>query len=314
MSPFAWAEAASACRPLLERCTFPGPGEPLVCAVSGGPDSTALLVLAVAAGCVVSAHHVDHGLRPGSGADAAVVRSVAGRLGVEVVVHRVVVAPGPNLEARAREARRSVLPAGIATGHTCDDQAETVVLNLLRGASSDGLAAMRAGRCHPLLGLRRSETHELCARLGIEVVTDETNADRSHRRNRVRHELLPAMCELAGRDVVPVLARQAQLLSDEGALLDALAAELDPTDVKALAAVPLPLARRAVRRWLRDRYPPDSATVERVLAVAAGEGRATDIDGARRVRRSRGRLHVAPIVDAPGVPDALGGGGAAPPG
>ena len=157
-------------------------------------------------------------------------RDVAGALGAEVVVHAVEVGPGPNLEARARSARLGALPPGTATGHTADDQAETVLLNMLRGAATDGLAAMRAGAGHPILGLRRAETHELCARLGVRPVEDVTNNDPAHLRNRVRHELLPALCELAGRDVVPILARQARLMADDASLLDELAAGLDPTD------------------------------------------------------------------------------------
>jgi tRNA(Ile)-lysidine synthase len=109
----------------------------------------------------------------------------------------------------------------------------------------------------------------------------------------VRHELLPLVDAIAARDVVPVLARQAELLADDGELLDVLALAVDPADAAALAAAPSPLARRAVRRWLRsgpEAHPPDAATVERVLAVARGERTACDVGGGREVRRSRGRL------------------------
>ena len=85
---------------LLARCTFPEPGTPLVCGVSGGADSLALLVLAVAAGCAVTAVHVDHGLRPGSAAEADVVRAAAERYGAGFRSVAVGVVPGPNLEAR----------------------------------------------------------------------------------------------------------------------------------------------------------------------------------------------------------------------
>ena len=107
------------------------------------------------------------------------------------------VAPGPNLEARARAARFAVLPADVATGHTMDDQAETILVNLLRGAGADGLAGMAPGRRHPLLGLRRLETHALCAEVGLEPVCDPSNADPAFVRNRVRHELLP-LCARGG--------------------------------------------------------------------------------------------------------------------
>ncbi|MEM8902439.1 MAG: tRNA lysidine(34) synthetase, partial [Actinomycetota bacterium] len=128
------------------------------CAVSGGPDSSALLVLAVAAGCDVEAIHVDHGLRPGSDREATIVAGTAERFGARVRSIRAPVEPGPNLEARARAARRAVLPDGTLLGHTADDQAETVLLALLRGAGIDGLGAM-GPRHRPILRLRRAETH-----------------------------------------------------------------------------------------------------------------------------------------------------------
>ena len=256
--------------------------------------STALLALAVAAGCVVTAVHVDHGLRPGSAEEADVVRATAERFGASFRGVTVQVGPGPNLEARAREARYAALPADVLTGHTADDQAETVLANLLRGAGSAGLAAMRPGPRRPILGLRRAETHDLCRRLGLEVVHDPSNDLPDHLRNRVRGELLPLLTELGRRDPVPVLVRQADLLRDESDLLDLLAADLDPADADALADAHPAVARRAVRRWLTDGYPPDAATVERVLAVARGEAVATEIGGGRRVERSRRRLHLRP--------------------
>jgi tRNA(Ile)-lysidine synthase len=274
---------------LLERCTFPEAGTHVTCAVSGGPDSLALLALAAASGCVATAVHVDHGLRAGSGAEAAVVADAAQRFGAAFESRAIQVDPGPNLEARARDARYSVLPKDALTGHTADDQAETVLLNLLRGAGLDGLAGMTAER-HPLLQLRRTDTHALCADLGLEPVRDPMNHDARFRRSRVRNELLPLLEAIAERDVAAVLARQARLLGDDAAFLDELAAVLDPTDAAVLAAAPAPLARRAIRRWLAGTHPPDAATVERVLAVATKASRACDAGGGRRVRRSGGRL------------------------
>jgi tRNA(Ile)-lysidine synthase len=274
---------------LVRRCTFPPAGTPVTCAVSGGADSLALLVLAVAAGCQVTAVHVDHGLRPGSAAEADVVAAAASRFGAGFRAERVALADGPNLEARARVARASVLPAGALTGHTADDLAETVVINLLRGAALDGLAGMRPDR-HPLLGLRRAETAALCEDAGLVPVVDPSNRDPRFVRNRVRHEVMPLLDAVAGRDVAGILARQAALLAADADLLDELAAGLDPTDARALAAAPEPLARRAVRRWLRDGHPPDAAAVGRVLDVARGHAVATDVDGGRRVERHRGRL------------------------
>ena len=285
---------------LLPRCTFPPAGTAVDCAVSGGADSLALLVLATSAGCQVTAVHVDHGLRMDSASEADVVAAAASRFGAKFVSETVDVGVGPNQEARARAARFGALPDGVATGHTMDDQAETVLLHLLRGAGSDGLAGMEPGLTHPLLGLRRSETHAVCAAVGLAPVQDPSNDDPAFLRNRVRHELLPLCADLAGRDPVPLLARQAGVLRDEAALLDLLAAEAapDPEDARAVAGLPLPLARRTVRRWLREtgagEYPPSLAEVARVLAVADGRAVATEISGGRRVRRSGGRLSVAP--------------------
>lgn len=275
---------------LIARCDFPAPGTPVDCAVSGGADSMALMVLAHAAGLHVTAHHVDHRLRPTSSRDIDLITPVADRLGIAVIVHTVEVTPGANLEARARDARRSVLPKGAMTGHTADDQAETVLINLLRGASAHGLSAMQPSSKTPLLGLRRTETRALCATEGITVVEDETNTDPRFQRNRIRHELLPLLADISRRDPVPILARTADLLRDDDNLLDELAAAIDPTDALALARAPVPLARRAVRRWLADPYPPDLATVERVLQVARGDVPGCDVGDNRQVRRSKQRL------------------------
>ena len=160
--------------------------------MSGGADSLALLVLAVEAGCDATAVHVDHGLRRGSAAEADVVAEVAARHGAAFETIRVEVGDGPNLEARARRARYAALPDDVLTGHTADDQAETVLLNLLRGSGLDGLAGYDPAR-RPLRLLRRRETHKLCADLGIQPVHDPSNDDPRFRRNRVRHELLPLL-------------------------------------------------------------------------------------------------------------------------
>jgi tRNA(Ile)-lysidine synthase len=291
----------------LARCRFPAKGEPLTCAVSGGADSLALLVLAYAHGCDVTAVHVDHGLRDGSAAEADVVAQVANALGARFVSKRVEVAAGPNLEARARRARYSVLPPDVATGHTADDQAETVLLNLLRGSGINGLAGMRPGPRHPILALRRSETAALCARVGLTPVQDPSNDDLSFARNRVRHELVPLCASIARRDIVSVIAKQATILAAEADLLDSEASQMDPTDAAALCRAPYALARRSVRMWLKmalpDGYPPSSAAVERVLRVARGEVRAAEVAARVRVRRSRRRLFVedAPELAASGV-------------
>jgi tRNA(Ile)-lysidine synthase len=299
--PRATGAAAGAIEALLARCRWP-PGRAVTAAVSGGADSLALLVLATRAGLEVTAIHVDHGLRDGSEREAEVVAEAAARFGARFEARRAAVAEGPNLEARSRAARYAVLPVGVMTGHTADDRAETMLLNLLRGAALDGLSAMgpRKGVQRPLLALRRGETSALCAELGLRVVHDPTNDDVRLRRNAVRHLLLPLMAEISGRDPVPVLVRQAALLADDAALLDELAAGVDPTDATTLAGAPLPLARRAVRTWLRagadaEAHPPSSAEVARVLAVARGDAVACELPGGRRVDRRRGRLRVEAV-------------------
>ena len=301
---------------LLRRCRFPEPATPLVCGVSGGPDSLALLVLAVAAGCQVTAVHVDHGLRPGSAAEAAVVAAAAARFGAAFRSERVEVGDGPNLEARAREARLGILGPGAATGHTADDQAETVLANLLRGSGVHGLAAMRAGPGHPLLALRRAETVALCDRLALDPVRDPSNDDPRFVRNRVRHELVPLCSAIAGRDIVPVLARQAALLAGDADLLDGLADLVDPRDARSLAAAPESVSRRSVRAWLTGDgpHPPPLDAVDRVLEVARGRHRATEVPGGHRVVRSAGRLSVVRGPSRTGPPaDPTEAGGAAPP-
>ena len=251
---------------LLARCRFPALLAPasaasaasaasraLECAVSGGADSTALAVLAVAAGLQPTLVYVDHGLRPDSAEDGEVVATLASRLGLRFEMRSLDLGSGPNLEARARAARYGVLVPEVMTGHTADDLAETVLYNLARGASLDGLAPMRPGPgrpVRPLLGLRRHETVALCAELGYPTLTDPMNADPAFARVRIRREVLPLLDSVMARDVADVIARQRRLLVADAEFLDSLAAGLDPTDAKVLAAAPMPLASRAVRSWL----------------------------------------------------------------
>ncbi len=236
------------------------------------------------------------------------VERAAARLGAEFLARRVKVAPGSNLEARARaaryatleEARREVGASAVLTGHTADDQAETVLLNLLRGAATDGLAGIAAHRgtlARPLLRVRRAETHALCRLLDLCPVDDPMNADPGYRRVFLRREVLPTLQRAARRDLVPVLARQAEVLRAESDLLEHLGADAllqaggsEPRAAE-LAALPAALARRAVRVWLRAPAP-SFDDVERVLCVARGTARAADLAGARRVERSGGVLRL----------------------
>jgi tRNA(Ile)-lysidine synthase len=280
---------------LLARCTFPAPGTAVVCGLSGGADSTAMTALAIDAGCAVEAVHVHHGLRPEADAEAEIAGGIAATLGVPFRVATVAVDDGPNLEARARAARRRALGPDALTGHTADDQAETLLLALVRGAGASGLSAIQPGWRHPILSLRRRETEALCAARSLCVVDDPSNRDPRFRRNRVRHELLPLLDEIAERDVTPLLARTAALLRRDDLLLEEMAAAIDPTDASALAAAPTPLATRALRSWLDDEgYPPDAATVERVLRVAHGRAAACEISGGRRIERHGDQLRLCP--------------------
>lgn len=284
----------------LAACRFPAPDTPLACAVSGGPDSLALVALARAAGHPVTAWHVDHVLRPDSAADGPWLAGVLRALDVDVEVVTVRVEPGPNLEARARDARYGALPRPVWVAHTADDLAETVLGNLVRGCGLDGLAPMRSrpGVWRPLLGLRRADTEAVCAAMGWEPRRDPMNDDPRFLRTRIRHEVVPLLGEVAGRDVVPLLVRLSALAGADADGLDALAAALDPTDCAALAVAPEALARRAVWRWLQAAaaddagHPPAVADVERVLEVAAGRVVACEVRGGVRVERHRGRLRI----------------------
>ncbi|CAB4756618.1 MAG: tRNA lysidine(34) synthetase TilS [Actinobacteria bacterium] len=277
---------------LLTKCDFPLAGTKISCAVSGGPDSMALLVLATASGCEVTAIHVDHGLRTDSENEFQIVEKLATELGAQFTSRTIKIEQGTNLEARARTARYEVMPHDVMTGHTADDQAETVLINLLRGAGLSGLSGMQRNQRHPILALRRAQTHQLCRELKIEVVEDPTNTDPKFQRNRIRHELIPLMDAISQRDVAAILDRQADLFREDSMLLDDLAKKIDVTDAKLLAAAPIALARRAIRQWLTEIYPPDAATVERVLDVARGTTLACEIGSNREVRRSQQRLQI----------------------
>lgn len=277
---------------LLEACHFPPAGTAVDLAVSGGPDSVGLLLLAVDARLVVTVHHVDHHLRAASGLDARFVEDLGASIGVEVVVHDVRVGPGANLEARARAQRRAVLPPGALTGHTMDDLAETVLLNLLRGAGVDGLSPMVDDPTKPLRAVRRGDLHAFVADRGVVARFDETNLSPAFWRNRVRHELMPLANDIAGRDVVPIIARQASLVYDERRWLDELAAldgrRLDEVDCRELRDWP----RARLRRWLRARlrdgdeeHPPSAAEVERAIRVVQGDATAVELAGGRRLSR-----------------------------
>jgi len=281
---------------LLARCHFDGAPAPVDLAVSGGPDSLGLLLLALEAGLVATVHHVDHHARPTSGADAEHVHAICQQLDVVFVRHDVLVEPGANFESRARSARRSAMPGGVLTGHTMDDLAETVLLNMLRGAGLDGLSPMVNDPTKPLRDLRRSDLHAFVSATPFVALHDETNDSPDFRRNRVRHELIGQLNDVADRDVVPILARQAVLLHDERTWLDELALDdravsLEEADCRVLRTWP----RARLRRWLRAQlrvadagdgsHPPSADEVERAIVVVDGDVVATELSGGRRLSR-----------------------------
>ncbi len=280
--------------PFFEQCMFPSTG-PIHCAVSGGADSSALLILASLTGEEVVAHHVDHGLRPNGPDESNHVANLASKVGADFRSVVLSIEDGPNLEARAREARFASLPTDVHTGHTADDQAETILLHLLRGGGPDALAGMRDDQ-HPIIRLRRADTESVCQIFQWRPTEDPSNDDSRFRRNRIRHEVLPLLNKVAERDVVPLLVRAGQIAEKDAELLDRLAREIDATDAVAVASAPIALARRAIRAWLREGHPPDLASVERVLQVARGEALGTEITGGRSVRRTDGKLRVETLA------------------
>ncbi|MEO7327586.1 MAG: tRNA lysidine(34) synthetase TilS [Minicystis sp.] len=218
-------------------------GEVILVACSGGPDSTALLHalahLQKKLGHIVVAHGVDHGLRAEAQAELALAQQVAEAAGVRFTVSRLDVREGGNLQARARAARFQALAeaaesAGarfVATGHTADDRAETLLLRLLRGAGPRGLAVLPpvappiAGTIpliRPLIHARRADVLAHLQRHRLAFAEDPSNRDPRFSRVRVRRELLPLLEELSPR-IVEHLSALAEMLAHEGAGEDPLA-------------------------------------------------------------------------------------------
>ncbi|MEW2327692.1 tRNA lysidine(34) synthetase TilS [Micromonospora chersina] len=303
---------------------LPGAG-PVLVACSGGADSLALAAATAfvaprldrRAGLVT----VDHGLQPGSAERAERVARWATESGldpVEVVPVTVAGRPG-GPEAAAREARYAALvaaarrhgAAGVLLGHTRDDQAETVLLALARGAGPRGLSGMPARReldgvplLRPLLDVPRDDTREACAALGLTPWADPHNVDPAYARSRVRADLLPALVEALGPGVVGNLARTARLLAADTAALDELAgaalAEVRAAggglSVDGLAALPAAVRTRVLHAWARELGAPPAALSHR--HVAALDALVTDwhgqgpahLPGGLPVRRQAGRL------------------------
>ena len=277
---------------LQDRCVFPPSGTEVDCAVSGGADSLALLLLAVNSGLKVTAWHVYHGLRETSSDEGRMVFEVATDLGVKAHCVEEFIEDGPNLEARARDARRKVLPSQVLTGHTADDQAETVLLNLLRGSGVQGAAGIGEPHRRPILDLRRSETKSLCLSAKLDPVNDPMNLDPRFTRNRIRNEVIPLLTEVVGRDSVSMLARHANLAGEASGILGDLVKNLDITDVRSVDDTPDPVVKFAIQEWLTDKIglPADSSSINRVLQIVRGEIKGTEIHGGFRVDRSQGKV------------------------
>ena len=215
------------------------PGDLVLAACSGGPDSLALAAalafVAPRAGLRAGAVTVDHGLQEGSADRAAAVAAVLGGLGLDPVrAVAVTVDGGGGPEAAARTARYAALEAAAADlgatavllGHTLDDQAETVLLGLARGSGARSLAGMPPRRgifLRPLLGVRRQVTAGACAALDLEPWADPHNADRRFARVRVRLDALPALEAALGPGVAEALARTADQLRDDAEVLEKIA-------------------------------------------------------------------------------------------
>jgi len=256
------AEVRAAVRSALRE--LPG-GATVLAAVSGGADSMALAA-ALAAEAPRAGQHagvvtVDHRLQPGSAERAQAVATQCRELGLDpVVVETVTVGTAGGPESAARDARYLALDAvvertgatAVALGHTLDDQAETVLLGLARGSGARSLAGMAARRGHlirPLLGVRRETTAKACAALGITPWADPHNDDPAFRRARVRASAIPALVEALGPGVPEALARTAAMLRADADALDGWAASVtDPLDVAVLAALPLAVRTRVLRR------------------------------------------------------------------
>lgn len=289
-------------------------GARVLAAVSGGADSVSLaLVLArLAPECgftLAGLAHLNHALRGGeSDADEAFTGELASRLRVPLVTRRVNVAaeaatPGESLEAAARRVRYAFLEEAassidadrIATGHTADDQAETLVMRLMRGAGLHGLSGVRPrhGRViRPLIDARRAQVLAFLDKTGQAWREDASNADPAITRNRIRHSVMPALKAAGGEGIVDALARTASLIQDDAEELERIAIEKAASivlsdgslEIDALRAASPAMARRVIRRAL------DAAAGGRFLSLE-------HVDGVRSLIKG----DAAQVIQLPGV-------------
>lgn len=312
------------------------PATRLCVALSGGSDSVALLAAMVSLrrssarwrALPLRAIHVDHRLQPVSAEWARGCRRLGRKFGVPVSVRGVEVRRGKglSLEAEARRARRAAFTASLRrdeallTAHHLDDQLETMLLMLMRGAGVDGLAAMppamRLGAgwmLRPLLGVTRAELEAFVARRRLSSVSDDSNADERFDRNYLRHRVTPLL-RARWPAAAAVAARSAQRLGEARALLAELAqadlAPLSPApkgsgdrsgaaaalDLSGLARLSAARQRNALRAWLRGSgaVMPDAVHLERIrveLPAARADAQPAVRWAGGEVRRFRGRLY-----------------------
>ncbi|HEU4735489.1 MAG TPA: tRNA lysidine(34) synthetase TilS [Solirubrobacterales bacterium] len=288
---------------------------PLVAMLSGGRDSVCLLDLAVRllGPAAVTAVHVNYGLRDDSDADEEHCAALCSRLGVELELERPRRPEGPgNLQSWARDTRYAAAArlafgqgAAIATGHTADDQVETILYRLASSPSRRALLGMRrrdGSLVRPLLGCTREQTTAYCEERGLEWRDDPSNAAGGYARNRVRHGLAAALAEIhpaAARNVL----RTAELLRDEAEVLDGLVdaelgangSERGTIELSRLAELP-PALRRLVVQRLADRaagrpVPGAANHADEVAALRRTGTARLDLGSGVRAVVERGVLH-----------------------
>ncbi len=316
-------------------------GGSVLLAVSGGADSCALLVgtalVRESLRLRVEVATLDHGLRPEARREVEAVARLSARWSLPCHARELLLTPGAGLEARAREARYAALEAlrreqglrVVATAHTASDQAETLLMRLMRGTALRGAAGIHLARpflVRPLLEHTREQVESFLAEQGVDFVVDPMNADPSFFRTRVRQDVVPRLSRAAGFCVVPRLAAFARLAAEDEALLDGLAQEAwhrlrledGSVDAVGLRALVPPLRRRVLVRLLTGAGAEvDDASLARALrAVEQGgtEGlRGGGTPGALELRAAGGRVrcvHRAPQKEAPAGTLGLDGEGA----
>ena len=280
------------------------PGDTVICAVSGGADSMALLwgffLLKEKLNIRLEAAHFNHNLRgEESQRDAEFVKKFCDFHDIPLHLGSGTVVPGKKgLEAAARDARYAFLRSlkgTIATAHTADDNAETMLLHLIRGSGLRGLGGVtpKSDRLiRPMLDVTRAQVEQFLEENYIRHITDSSNDTDAFLRNRLRHHVMPLL-RRENPSIAVGLSAAAQRIREDAQLLDELAAAVDPTDVAALRAAPAPLRRRAIEGFLRQNgFPEPSAEhirqAEAVVFSDNPSARATF--GGLTLRRSYDRL------------------------